>query len=77
LKIVLAIILGLTIIVDVMNNADPSERLASLKAYEARLSKSISLLQSALSPEGQSMCESLESTLRIVQKEIEGLEAKV
>lgn len=60
-----------------MNTPSPSERLTSLKAYEARLLKSISLLQSALSPEAMAMCESLEYTLRIVQKDIAGVEAKV
>ena len=73
----LAFVRVLNIIVDVMNNASPAERLASLKAYEARLTKSISLLQSALSPEAQAMCDSLEYTLRIVQKDMEGLKAKV
>ena len=67
----------MVIIVYVMNNASPAERLTSLKAYEARLLKSISLLQSALSPEAMAMCDSLEYTLRIVQKDIKGLEVKV
>lgn len=61
----------------IVMNAPSSERLANLKAYEARLLKSISLLQSALSPEAMAMCESLEYSLRIVQKDIAGIEAKV
>lgn len=70
----LAIVIGLTIIVDVMNA--PSLQMNDLLSKEAKLVKAISLLESALAPEAIVMAINLRAQLAITRDLISEMKAK-